>query len=183
MSTEILSTVASEFSLAAVEKAAALFFDTRAPFEEWQLALDSNTQTKTDDIVEDSDETFQIEGVEASNCEVVFDGILKVDGALKGNILSAHGTLLVTASGHVEADVDVRVAMIDGYLEGNLRATEHVVLNSNAKVAGDIHTPSLSIRHGAVFEGNSYFLEPGIYSEICKVGTDVEASLAMTVGA
>jgi len=83
--------------------------------------------------------------------------MLKADGALKGNILSAHGTLLMTASGQVQADVDVRVAIIDGYLEGNLRATEHVVLKSNARVAGDIHMPSLSIRDGAVFEGNSFF--------------------------
>jgi len=44
----------------------------------------------------------------------------------------------------------VLVAIIDGYLEGNLRAIEHVVLNSKARVAGDIHMPSLSIRDGAV---------------------------------
>jgi hypothetical protein len=35
----------------------------------------------------------------------------------------------------------------------------------------------------ALFEGNSFFLEPRIYSEICKAETDAEASLAMTVGA
>jgi len=56
----------------------------------------------------------------------------------------------MTARGHVQADVDVLVAIIDGYLEGNLRAIEHVVLNSKARVAGDIHMPSLSIRDGAV---------------------------------
>jgi len=147
------------------------------------LSLEADTRTKTGEVVDCSDETFQIGGFEASNCDVVFDGILKVEGALKGNILSAHGTLLMTARGHVQADVDVLVAIIDGYLEGNLRAIEHVVLNSKARVAGDIHTPSLLIRDGAVFEGNSFFLEPRIYSEICKAETDVEASLAMTVGA
>ena len=183
MSTEILATLAPEFSLAAAEEAVAPFFDTRAPFEQWLGSLESNTPINLGQVVDCSDEAFQIEGSEASDCEVVFDGILKVDGALKGSIRSAHGTLLMTAGGRVLADVDVRVAIIDGYLEGNLRATEHVVLNSNAIVAGDIHTSSLSIRDGAVFEGNSFFLERLIYSEICKVETDVEASLAMTVGA
>jgi len=110
------------------------------------LSLEADTRTKTGEVVDCSDETFQIEGSEVSNCDVVFDGILKVEGALKGNILSAHGTLLMTARGHVQADVDVLVAIVDGYLEGNLRAIEHVVLNSKARVAGDIHTPSLSIR-------------------------------------
>ena len=130
--------------------------------------LESNLPTKSAEVVECTDDTFQIEGV-ASDCEVVFDGILKVDGTMKGNIRSAQGTLLMTERGHVEADVDVRVAIIDGYLEGNLRATEHVLLNSNARVSGDIHTPSLSIRDGAVFEGQSFFLERLIYSEICKL--------------
>ena len=132
--------------MATAEEAAAPFFDTRVPFEEWLLSLEADTRTKTGEVVDCSDETFQIEGSEVSNCDVVFDGILKVEGALKGNILSAHGTLLMTARGHVQADVDVLVAIIDGYLEGNLRAIEHVVLNSKARVAGDIHTPSLSIR-------------------------------------
>ena len=132
--------------MATAEEAAALFFDTRVPFEEWLLSLEADTRTKTGEVVDCSDETFQIGGFGASNCDVVFDGILKVEGALKGNILSAHGTLLMTARGHVQADVDVLVAIIDGYLEGNLRAIEHVVLNSKARVAGDIHTPSLSIR-------------------------------------
>ena len=169
--------------MATAEEAAAPFFDTRVPFEEWLLPLEADTPTKTGEVVDCSDETFLIEGFEASHCDIDFDGMLKADGALKGNILSAHGTLLMTARGQVQADVDVRVAIIDGYLEGNLRATEHVVLKSNARVAGDIHMPSLSIRDGAVFEGNSFFLEPRIYSEICKAETDVEASLAMTVGA
>ena len=169
--------------MATAEEAAAPFFDTRVPFEEWLLPLEADTPTKTGEVVDCSDETFQIEGFEASHCDVDFDGMLKADGAMKGNILSAHGTLLMTARGQVQADVDVREAIIDGYLEGNLRATEHVVLKSNARVAGDIHMPSLSIRDDAVFEGNSFFLEPRIYSEICKAETDVEASLAMTVGA
>ena len=183
MSTEILCTLALECSLATAEEVAAPFFDTRVPFEEWLLPLEADTPTKTGEVVDCSDETFLIEGFEASHCDIDFDGMLKADGALKGNILSAHGTLLMTARGQVQADVDVRVAIIDGYLEGNLRATEHVVLKSNARVAGDIHMPSLSIRDGADLEGNSFFLEPRIYSEICKAETDVEASLAMTVGA
>jgi cytoskeletal protein CcmA (bactofilin family) len=65
----------------------------------------------------------------------------------------------MTDQGRIEADVAVRVALIDGRLEGNIRATEHVVLDSNAWVSGNIHTPSLSIRHGAVFEGRSFLLE------------------------
>jgi cytoskeletal protein CcmA (bactofilin family) len=69
--------------------------------------------------------------------------------------------------------------MVDEYLEGTLRTMEPVLLNSTARVRGDIHTPSLSIRDGAVFEGNSYFLAPDIYSEICPVESESDAQMAM----
>jgi cytoskeletal protein CcmA (bactofilin family) len=151
----------SEFSLAAIEEAAAQFFDTKALFDEW---------IQSREIAGSNDE---------SECEVIFAGVLRVDGLIRGQIRSAHGTLFMTERGRIEADVDVRVAIIDGYLAGTLRATEHVVLGSNSRVTGDIHTPSLSISDGAVFEGQSYFLERGIYSEICKLESDWEVPLAM----
>ena len=163
-----MSTANSEFSLAAIEEAAAKFFDTKAPFEKWLQSL----KLTRDTISEESD----------FDCEVIFTGVLKVDGLIKGQIRSAYGTLVMTEQGRIEADVDVRVAIIDGHLEGTLRATEQVVLNSTARVAGDIHTPSLSIKDGAVFEGNSYFLERRVYSEICQVETESEAQMAMVAG-
>jgi hypothetical protein len=44
MSTEILRATA--------EEAAAPFFDTRVPFEEWLLSLEANTPTKTGEVVD-----------------------------------------------------------------------------------------------------------------------------------
>jgi cytoskeletal protein CcmA (bactofilin family) len=163
-----MSTENSEFSLAAIEEAAAKFFDTRAPFEKWLHSLEPEVETVTE--VGDFD------------CEVIFAGVLRVDGLIRGHIRSAHGTLVMSEHGRVEADVDVRTAIIDGYLEGTLRATEYVVLNSTARVAGDIHTSSLTINDGAVFEGNSYFLERRIYSEIYEVEGESDAQMAMAVG-
>ena len=112
--------------------------DTREVFAQWMQGLTLPATTEPD---------------------VVFDGVLRVDGLVKGSVRSAHGTLVMTEQGHIRADVDVRVAYIDGFLEGSLRATEEVILNRNARVAGDIYTPSLSIKDGAVFEGKSFVLE------------------------
>jgi cytoskeletal protein CcmA (bactofilin family) len=166
MTIESLPTVVDdEFSLNAIEEAAARFFDTKAPFEKWLQTLESFAP------------------VEQTESEVLFAGVLRVDSLIKGQVRSAHGTLLLTEPGRVEADVDVRVAVIDGYLHGELRATEYVVLGPTARVYGDIHTPSLSIKDGAVFEGNSYFLERRIYSEICKSENNPEVELAMAAGA
>ena len=159
---------------AVIEEAAAPFFDTRSAFEKWLQSLTTSSDTQAPD---------RLEGVGSSHSEVLFDGILRVDGFLRGNIRSAYGTLVMTNQGRIEADVDVRIAIIDGYLEGNLRATEHVVLNPSARVAGNIHTPSLSIRDGAVFEGTSFFLERSVYSEISARADEVELVESMAVGA
>ena len=151
-----------QYALNELEKTGAQFFDTKAPFEKWLQSLNQTSSPGGTD-----------------NSEVVFDGVFRVDGVVKGNIRSAHGTLITTEQGRVEADVDVRVAIIDGYLEGTLRATEHVILNSTARVAGDIYTASLSIKNGAVFEGKSFSLERLIHSEI----SEEEGQMMMAVGA
>lgn len=173
---EVYDKAHSEYSGAACEDSAAFLFDTRAPFEQWlrllaaihvtpEISLSNETETADAD-------SMHLESFAEAECDVTFEGVLRVDGRLKGNIRSADGTLVMTELGRVVADVDVRVALIDGYLEGNIWATEHVMLDSNARVAGNIHTPSLSIRDGAVFEGHSVLLERmggNDLSEICEV--------------
>jgi cytoskeletal protein CcmA (bactofilin family) len=144
----------------------AFLFDTKTIFEKW-LTLLGRTSSKA-----------------ASDCEVTFEGVLKVDGLWRNNIRSAYGTLVMTDQGRVEADIDVRIALIDGYFDGNLRASEQVVLERNARVSGNIHTPVLAIRDGAVFDGNSFVLGSngdGL-SEICDLHQQPGLSKASTAG-
>ncbi len=164
---------------AAIEQSAALFFDTRTLFEKWLQSLGA--------IHRFANETFQSDCEEkafaATHCEVIFDGVLQVDSLVKGSIRSAFGTLVMTEKGRIEADVDVRIAIIAGCLTGNLRATEYVVLESGARVSGDIHTPSLEVRDGAVFEGTSFFIERGVYPRSRHMETETEALQAAAIGA
>ena len=71
--------------------------------------------------------------------------------------ISSQGTLVVTEHGKLQADVEVTVAMIDGIFKGNITATEGVVLENHALVIGDIYTPELTIRGGAIIEGKVRF--------------------------
>ena len=63
---------------------------------------------------------------------------------------------MLTEQVHIQADFDVRIAVLDGYLEGNLKANHQVILERNARMDGDIHTPSLTVRDGPVFKGCSF---------------------------
>jgi cytoskeletal protein CcmA (bactofilin family) len=172
MSSECLDIFSASYANVPVTEARPrpLLFDTQVPFEQWLQALSAPASHGFETQSSERLETIQVES-RPGDCEVIFDGELHVNGQLTGNIRSAHGTLVMSKHGHVNADVDVRVALIDGHLEGTLRATEHVVLDRNARVAGNIHTPSLTIKDGAVFDGTSFMLERSIYAEICEPGS------------
>jgi cytoskeletal protein CcmA (bactofilin family) len=163
-------------SEAAIEDPAAMFFDVRSTFERWLTSVDANYRNP-------GERQPTLETFSESDCDVIFEGVLQVDSLVKGNIRSAYGTLMIGKEGRVEADVDVRIAIIDGSLKGELRATDYVVLETTARVSGNVHTPSLEIKDGAVFDGSSFFIEQGIHSAICTVETETEVPRATAVGA
>jgi cytoskeletal protein CcmA (bactofilin family) len=85
--------------------------------------------------------------------EVVFKGMLRVDGHLSGNVRSEKGTLIVSSGGLLDAGVEVAVARVNGTVNGDIVATERIELGRTARVTGNIQTPALSIEQGAIFEG------------------------------
>lgn len=157
----------------AVAPDATLRFDITKLFDQWCRSLNFNLAS----------ESARLNNFAPTDSEIIFEGVLQVESLVRGKIRSAHGTLVMTSVGRIEADVDVRAAIIDGYLEGTLRATEHVVLKSNARVSGDIHTQSLTVKDGAVFEGISYFLEREIYSNFLSVDSEDERLQALAARA
>ena len=86
--------------------------------------------------------------------EASFKGMMRIDGHVDGKLVSDGGTIIVGDGGQVDADLEVGVAMIRGTVNGDIIATQRVELGRTAKVRGNIHTASISIDHGAFFEGN-----------------------------
>ena len=86
--------------------------------------------------------------------EANFRGMLRVDGHLTGRVVSQDGTLLVGTNGHVDADIEVAIATINGTVNGDIIATERLEMGRAAHVKGNIQTPSLMIEQGAIFEGS-----------------------------
>lgn len=91
--------------------------------------------------------------------EFRFEGTLRVDCYISGLVRSDKGTLVVNETGEVDTDLFVPVAIIDGLVRGDIKATERVELGSCARVIGNIETPSLRIEPGAVFEGHCHFVQ------------------------
>jgi cytoskeletal protein CcmA (bactofilin family) len=90
--------------------------------------------------------------------DLQFEGTLRVDSFVKGQLRSLTGTLVVSESAEVEAEIHVGVAIIEGQFVGDIHATERVEIANHARVFGNIETPTLSIHPDAVFEGRCNFL-------------------------
>lgn len=86
--------------------------------------------------------------------ELTFKAMLRVDGHLSGRVTSQDGTLIISAGGQVDADVNVAVAQINGTVNGDIIASKKIELGRVGRVTGNIQTPALVVEQGAVFEGN-----------------------------
>lgn len=91
--------------------------------------------------------------------ESTFKSMLRIDGRFSGRISSSDGTLIVGAGGHVDANIEVAVATIQGSVNGDVIATDRIELGRAAKLQGNIQTPSLIIEQGAVFEGTCKMMQ------------------------
>ena len=83
-----------------------------------------------------------------------FKGMLRIDGRFTGRVRSEKGSLIVSAGGVVEANIEVASAKINGTVNGDINASGRIELGRSARVHGNIRTPALVIEEGAVFEGN-----------------------------
>jgi cytoskeletal protein CcmA (bactofilin family) len=78
---------------------------------------------------------------------------LFVDGMVDGNVQLEGNNLVIGPNGNVHANVNAKGVVVQGKLEGNIRASERAQLRSSAVVHGDIVTQHIAIEDGAYFKG------------------------------
>jgi cytoskeletal protein CcmA (bactofilin family) len=142
-----------------IERAGEVVFDPSVYFDQWWEQMQIIRAERANAPAVDDGSGMSIESLPGSNCEVTFEGVLHFDGHSMGNILSPGGALIVTKRGRVDANIDVGVAVISGAVVGNITASERVLLDSDALVKGQIYTRRLSVKPGAIFEGECVFID------------------------
>ena len=81
-----------------------------------------------------------------------FEGQVRIDGKYSGHI-STKDTLVIGEGARVNAEIQAGTVIVNGMVEGNIRATSMVELHPPARVKGSIESPALSIDKGVIFEG------------------------------
>jgi len=87
--------------------------------------------------------------------KLTFDGTVRIDGRFRGEVFS-DDTLVIGEGALVEAEIDIGDIIIQGTVVGNIKAKRSIEIHAPGRVKGDIHTPSLQIDKGVIFEGRSF---------------------------
>jgi cytoskeletal protein CcmA (bactofilin family) len=78
---------------------------------------------------------------------------LYVDGTVEGSIELEGNNLVIGPNGQVRANVNAKGVVVQGKLEGNIRASARAELRKSAVVVGDIFTQRVAVEDGAYFKG------------------------------
>ncbi len=87
--------------------------------------------------------------------KLTFEGTVRIDGRFKGEVFS-DDVLVIGEGAQVEAQIDVGEVIIQGTVVGNITAKRSIEIHAPGRVKGDLHTPSLQIDKGVIFEGRSF---------------------------
>ncbi len=91
--------------------------------------------------------------------EIGFKDMLRVNGHIAGKVTSERGTLIVDVSAMVDGDIDVGSVVVSGVVNGDVIAHDRVEIGAAAVVNGNISTRALTMKTGAVFEGDCRMLK------------------------
>lgn len=86
---------------------------------------------------------------------------LFIDGEAQGKIVLAESRVTVGPRGQVQADIEAREIVIEGSVQGNLKARESIRLGASSRVQGSVITPRIGIDDGAKLRGKVEMLRPG----------------------
>ncbi len=84
---------------------------------------------------------------------IKFGEAMRIDGNFEGELITDNGELVVGKTGNVKANVNVRSAIIEGRVDGNIKASDRVELKQNAHLIGDLQTKILVMEKGVVLVG------------------------------
>jgi cytoskeletal protein CcmA (bactofilin family) len=85
--------------------------------------------------------------------ELAIQGTVRVDGSIEGDIRA--DWVIVGETGRIRGNVQARMMVVGGRIDGNIDASEIVELKDKAQVFGEICTAKLTVSEGALFDGQS----------------------------
>jgi len=85
---------------------------------------------------------------------IAFKDTIRLDGKVKGQIMSDSGTVIVGEKAVLHADISADVVIIMGEVHGTVTARQRMEAYPPGRVSGDITAPVVAVEPGVIFDGN-----------------------------
>lgn len=85
--------------------------------------------------------------------EITSQEDLFIDGSIEGTISLREHSLTVGPSGKIKATIIAKAVIVAGEVRGDVRASDRIVLNSTARLTGDLRAPKVQLDEGCQFKG------------------------------
>jgi cytoskeletal protein CcmA (bactofilin family) len=86
---------------------------------------------------------------------------LHIDGEAQGKITLAESRVTIGPNGRVQVDIDAREIIVEGTVQGNLKARESIRLAASSQFQGSILTPRIRVDEGAKLRGKVEMTKTG----------------------
>lgn len=114
--------------------------------------------------------------------DLVFRGGMHVDGVIRGNVSAEAGDdaalLVLGERGTIEGDVKAPHVVINGRVQGDVRAVESLELAAQARVSGALYYVRLEMALGAEVNGKLVCLTKEMLSKSLPAPVEFSARLA-----
>lgn len=91
--------------------------------------------------------------------DLCFNGALQVDGRVIGNVEASQGLVRVSEHGVIEGIIRAPSVLINGQVNGDVHASDHLELDAKARISGDLYYRSMEMVTGAQISGNLNYLD------------------------
>jgi cytoskeletal protein CcmA (bactofilin family) len=136
-----------EVSLDKTKPLSSTVADTPVYRQEPTKRKENPVSLKTDEMTTILGKGSEFEG------KLQFEGTLRIEGVYSGEI-SSDSVLVVEEGAKVSAEIDIGTIIVNGLVNGNVRAKKGVEIRGAGRLNGNIDTPSLYIEKGVIFEGS-----------------------------
>jgi cytoskeletal protein CcmA (bactofilin family) len=114
----------------------------------WPISSKNNSGEEWTGFI---DQGVSIEGT------LTVTGTFRVDGHMKGNIISEQ-TIILGENAKVEGQIEGNRVVIAGRFDGVIFAKGRVEIEARGVVTGEVHSPCMVIDPGGIFDGRCHML-------------------------
>lgn len=106
---------------------------------------------------------------------------LYIDGDVTGKIRLSNARVTIGPNGRVQAEIEARDIVVDGSVQGNLKAGESARFGSSSRVVGSVVSPRIGIDDGARLRGKIETIRAPQSSKSSPIETSSESEVLSPV--